>query len=53
MAKSISELLFSQGSLSVCNEIYPKQHEYFKIRQETILFVSDKACPNLEYSKDK
>jgi len=47
MAKSISELLFSQGSLSICNDIYPKQHEYFKLKQETVLFVSDKACSYL------
>lgn len=52
MANSISELLFSQGSTQICGSIYPKQSYYFKIKQDTVLFISDRACPSMECSKD-
>lgn len=52
MARSLSELLFSQSSAHICTENYPKQTEYFRLRQETVLFVSDKACPQMEHSRD-
>lgn len=47
MAKSISDLLFSQGTTQICCNIYPKQSEYFKIRQDSILFISDRASPSI------
>jgi len=47
MAKSLSELLFSQSSTHIASDIFPKQIDYFKLKQETILFLSDKACREL------
>lgn len=52
MAHTVSELLFSQSSTHFCSEHYPKQADYFNLREETLLFVSDKACPQVECSKD-
>ena len=47
MAKLVAALLFSQGTTEICSEIYPKQSEYFRLKQDTIMFVSDKNCPLL------
>ncbi len=52
MAQAVSELIFSQSSTHFCSENYPKQTDYFSLREDTLLFVCDKACPQLEYSQN-
>lgn len=45
MTKRVTDLIFSQNSIALCQEIFWRQEHYFKISIETLVIVTDKASP--------
>lgn len=51
MAKKVSSMLYSQNNVAVTNKIFWKQSPYFDISSEDLIFISDKACPQVNHSE--
>ena len=46
-------MLHSQNNAGLCSNIFWKQSEYLNISAESLLFVFDNACHQIEYGADK
>ena len=46
-------MLHSQNNAGLCSNIFWKQSEYLNISAESLLFVFDNACHQIEYGGDK
>lgn len=54
MSSKVSELMFSQGSVAIAQDIYWKQHDYFRIHTDTTVVVNDNvAAMGFQKSKGK
>ena len=53
MLKKTYELLISQNNVGICNKIFWKQNQYFKISKDDLLFICDKACPLTKHEINK
>ena len=49
----MSTLLYSQNNIGITNKIYWKQSSYFDISCEDIIFIADKACPQIHQEAGK
>ena len=53
MTKKVSELLFSQNNIGLCNKVFWKQSQYLNISKDNLLFICDKACALGSYQMGK
>ena len=47
------ELLFSQSSVHVCCKIFPRQADYFEIKQDTLIILSARHVENSDSRGEK
>lgn len=53
IARKVSSLLYSQNNIALTNKFFWKQSSYFDINSEDIIFICDKACPQINYENGK
>lgn len=52
MTGKVAELIFSQGTVAIAQDIYWKQNQYFLINSETTVVVNDSVAA-MGYQKSK
>ena len=50
MVSRVAKMLHSQNNVGLCNNIFWRQSEYMNISAETLIFVSDRACHQIEHT---